>query len=77
MANWDAGASQQLQELQRSTNAGNQDMDALRQQINVWANGNANGTTTFAFAPLRIPDARVRARTENGWIKSIQWGDKV
>lgn len=77
MAKWEAAASQQLQELQRSTNAGNQDMDTLRGQINTWADAHATGTTTFPFAPLRIRDTAVRARTNNGWIVSIQWGDRV
>jgi hypothetical protein len=38
MANWDSAASNQLRELQQVTNATNQEMDNLRQQINAWAN---------------------------------------
>ncbi len=77
MANWDDGANKGMSDLKQATNASDQDMNALRQQISAWANGNADGTTTFVFAPLRMRDARVRATTSGGWIKTITYGDKV
>lgn len=77
MANWDDSANKGMTALKQATNASDQDMNGLRQQINAWANGNANGSQTFAFAPLRMQEARVRATTSGGWIKSITYGDKV
>jgi len=77
MANWEATASNQLQQLGQETNATNQQMEDLRQRINAWANNNPNGHGSFPFTPLLMRNAAVGVTTEGGWIKRAQWGDRV
>ena len=77
MANWDATANKQFGELKHSSGATDQQMQALKQQIDAWAANNPDGRQSFPFAPLRMRDASVSAKTVGGWIKSITWGDRA
>ena len=75
MAKWDDGAIAGLRELQTVTNSSDADVQALRLQIGDWAEQNPDARQDFAFAPLRMRNARVNARTSGGWITQIDFGE--
>ena len=76
MANWDAPANKEFQALKQASNATDQQMQGLKQQIDAWAGANPNGRQSFPFAPLKMRNAAVEVKTVGGWIKSLSYGEK-
>jgi hypothetical protein len=72
MANWDNDANQQFNQIKTDAHATDSQMADLKQQIEAWANQNTDGIMDFPFGQYRA--TRVQVRMENGWIKSLDYG---
>lgn len=72
MARWNAAANEEFGQVKRAFGASDAEMQALKQQIEIWADLNQNGSSRIPFG--RYINSHVTVTTQGGWITSLAYG---
>jgi hypothetical protein len=75
MAKWDAQANESFSQIKNAAHASDAQMQALKQQIDAWADNDPSpdANTSFPFGQYR--HSRVEVKKVGGWITRLDYGE--